>query len=108
MTPEEQKELLTLFRQAPGDFKNLLLGQYGKLPMGWPADWVYKSTFIKTGKRPSPTGKKSRPRSLDDEDLTEIRQQLADQLGRRPTQEEFILFLMPERRPDYFGFREIR
>jgi pyruvate carboxylase len=41
----EQEELLNLFRNAPGDFKNLLLGGYGKLPMGWPEKWVYKSTF---------------------------------------------------------------
>jgi pyruvate carboxylase len=107
MTPEEQKELLTLFRQAPGDFKNLLLGQYGKLPMGWPADWVYKSTFDKDWKEAIANREEESPLDLlDDEDLTEIRQQLADQLGRRPTQEEFILFLMhPKDALDYFGFR---
>ena len=45
MGKDEQEELLDLFSNAPGDFKNLLLGHYGKLPMGWPPDWVYKSTF---------------------------------------------------------------
>ena len=45
MDKDEQEELLGLFRNAPGDFKNLILGHYGKLPMGWPPEWVYKSTF---------------------------------------------------------------
>ena len=45
MSAEEREELLGLFRGAPGDFKNLLLGAYGRLPAGWPADWVYRSAF---------------------------------------------------------------
>ena len=45
MEKHEQEELLMLLSNAPGDFKNLLLGNYGRLPVGWPADWVYKSTF---------------------------------------------------------------
>ena len=45
MAKEEQEELLVIFRNAPGDFKNLLLGNYGRLPVGWPAEWVYKSAF---------------------------------------------------------------
>jgi len=39
MDNDEQEELLGLFRNAPGDFSNLILGHYGKLPMGWPPDW---------------------------------------------------------------------
>ncbi|MBX0330641.1 biotin attachment protein, partial [Oscillochloris sp. ZM17-4] len=45
MSGAEQDELLQLFRSAPGDFKNLIVGHYGKLPVGWPADWVYQSAF---------------------------------------------------------------
>jgi pyruvate carboxylase len=45
MEPHEQEELLQLFRNAPGDFKNLILGHYGKLPAGWPDEWVYRSAF---------------------------------------------------------------
>jgi len=45
MNKDEQEELLGLFSNAPGDFRNLILGHYGKLPMGWPPEWVYRSTF---------------------------------------------------------------
>ncbi len=95
MTEEEQKELLGLFKNAPGDFKNLLLGGYGKLPMGWPDEWVYKSAFgdeweekIKERKELSPLD------SLEPDDLEKIRKNLAEQLGRTPIEEEFILYLM--------------
>lgn len=95
MTEEEQNELLGLFKNAPGDFKNLLLGGYGKLPMGWPDEWVYKSAFgdeweekLKERKELSPLD------SLEPDDLEKIRKNLAEQLGRTPTEEEFILYLM--------------
>jgi len=95
MTEAEQTELLGLFRTAPGDFKNLLLGGYGKLPMGWPVDWVYESAFgddwqekIKERKELSPLD------SIEDDDLDKIRKNLEDALGRTPTEEEFILYLM--------------
>jgi pyruvate carboxylase len=91
----EQEELLNLFRNAPGDFKNLLLGGYGKLPMGWPEEWVYKSTFgedweVKiSGRRGlSPL------EAVEEDDLEILRQDLAEHLGRTPSEEEFILYLM--------------
>jgi pyruvate carboxylase len=108
MEKDEQDELLTLFRNAPGDFKNLLLGNYGKLPVGWPADWVYKSTFgeewetkIKERKELSPLD------SVVDDDLEKIRRELSDSLGREATEEEFILYLMhPKDAMEFIEFRE--
>lgn len=108
MEPHEQEELLTLFRNAPGDFKNLLLGNYGKLPAGWPPDWVYKSTFgeewqekIKERKELSPL------ESLPEEDLDKIRVELSEKLGREATEEEFILYLMhPKDALEFIEFRE--
>jgi pyruvate carboxylase len=95
MNREDQDELLTLFRNAPGDFKNLILGHYGKLPMGWPPDWVYKSAFgeerekkIKERKELSPLD------SLEDDNLDNLRQELFNHIGRNPTEEEFILYLI--------------
>jgi pyruvate carboxylase len=91
----EQEELLGLFQNAPGDFKNLLLGDYGKLPMGWPAEWIYRSAFgdewesrIKERKDLSPLD------ALDDEDLSRLRKTLSEAIGRKPSEEEFILYLM--------------
>jgi pyruvate carboxylase len=95
MEDHEREELLGLFRTAPGDFKNLLLGGYGKLPMGWPADWVYRSTFgdswqenVRERKELSPLD------AIDDDDLAKLRKNLAETIGREPSEEEFILYLM--------------
>ena len=95
MSKEEQKELLTLFRKAPGDFKNLLLGGYGKLPMGWPDEWVYQSAFGDEWKKMMAERKELSPLdSLEDDDLNRISAELTDHLERAPTEEEFILYLM--------------
>jgi pyruvate carboxylase len=95
MSKEEQKELLTLFRKAPGDFKNLLLGGYGKLPMGGPDEWVYQSAFGDEWKKMMAERKELSPLdSLEDDDLNRISAELTDHLERAPTEEEFILYLM--------------
>jgi pyruvate carboxylase len=108
MQPQEQAELLELFRHAPGDFKNLLLGKYGRLPVGWPDEWVYQSAFGEHWKD------KLRERSdlsplerLKDEDLQALRAELAQALGREPTEEEYILYLMhPKDALEMIAFRE--
>jgi pyruvate carboxylase len=108
MSPEEQEELLQLFRNAPDDFKNLILGHYGRLPVGWPDEWVYKSAFgdawqekIKERKEDSPL------ESLPDEDLEALKRQLEEEVGRPATEEEFILYLMhPKEAIDFIEFRE--
>ncbi len=108
MSEEEQEELLQLFRNAPGDFKNLILGHYGRLPFGWPDEWVYKSAFgdeyekkIKERKELSPLD------AIEDDDLERLRDELSDYIGREPTEEEFILFLMhPKDALDFILFRE--
>lgn len=108
METAEQEELLGLFKTAPGDLKNLLLGNYGKLPMGWPPDWVYKSVFgdewetkIKERKDLSPLDQ------LKDDDIEKLRSDLAGLLGRPSTEEEFILYLMhPKDAVDMINFRE--
>ena len=108
MTPEEQEELLELFRTAPGDFKNLLLGGYGKLPVGWPDEWVYRSAFGEEWKEKLKERKELSPLdSLKDEDLDAQRIQLEEAIGRTPTEEEFILYLMhPKDAVEYIKFRE--
>ncbi len=108
MNDVEQDELLSLFSNAPGDFKNLILGHYGKLPMGWPPDWVYKSTLgndwenkIKERMELSPL------ESLENDDLEKIREELSEHVARKPTEEEFILYLMhPKDAVEMIEFRE--
>ncbi len=108
MTDAEQDELLHLFRNAPGDFKNLILGGYGKLPQGWPDEWVYRSAFgdewqekLKSRKELSPL------ESVQEDDLNQLRNKLTDELGRTPSEEEFILYLMhPKDTLTLIKFRE--
>ena len=108
MTDAEQDELLQLFRSAPGDFKSLLVGHYGRLPVGWPADWVYESAFgdeweakIQGRTDLSPLD------TLKEDDLTKLRQTLTDALGRAPNEEEFVLYLMhPKDALSFIEFRE--
>ncbi|MEW6053625.1 MAG: biotin/lipoyl-containing protein [Nitrospirota bacterium] len=108
MTRDEQEELQGLFSNAPGDFKNLLLGHYGKLPMGWPHDWVYRSTFgdewekmVRKRTDLSPLD------SVKDDDLGKLRNELSEHIGRKPMEEEFILYLMhPKDALNMIEFRE--
>ena len=108
MDKEEQEELLQLFQLASGDFKNLLLGNYGKLPMGWPAEWVYKSTFGEEWENKIKERKELSPLDyLADEDLEKQREELTSTLGRMPNEEEFILYLMhPKDALSFIEFRE--
>ena len=107
MNAGEQDELLQLFRNAPGDFKNLLLGNYGRLPVGWPAEWVYQSAFgdewqsrIKERKEISPLD------SMPQDDLEKLRKDLKENAGRDVTDEEFILYLMhPKDALEFIEFR---
>jgi len=108
LTKDEQEELLTLFRNAPGDFKNLLLGNYGRLPVGWPADWVYQSTFGIDGAAKIKERKETSPlESVANDDLDRLRKELSDNLGRTVSDEEFVLYLMhPKDALEYIGFRD--
>jgi len=108
MTKEEQEELLMLFKNAPGDFKNLIVGNYGRLPVGWPADWVYKSAFGDEWKKKINERKELSPLdSIIPDDIEKLRKELAENIGREPLEEEFILYLMhPKNTLEYIEFRE--
>jgi pyruvate carboxylase len=108
MEKNEQEELLLLFRNAPGDFKNLLLGNYGRLPVGRPAEWVYKSAFGDEWKSKMKELKELSPLDIvKDDDIEKLRDDLSGNIGRMPTEEEFILFLMhPKDTLEYIEFRE--
>lgn len=107
MDKDEKEELLCLFKSAPGDFKSLLTGKYGKLPMGWPPDWVYKSTFGDQWKKIIMSRKEASPLDLvEDEDLDRLREELTAAIGMQPTDEEFILYLMhPKDAVQFIQFR---
>ncbi len=108
MGKHEQDELLALFRNAPSDFKNLLLGSYGKLPMGWPDDWVYQSAFGEEWQEKIENRKESSPLdALPSENMDELKADLTEKLGRLPSNEEFILYMMhPKDALEMIDFRE--
>ncbi|MGR3219471.1 MAG: biotin/lipoyl-containing protein [Candidatus Anammoxibacter sp.] len=108
MDDDEKEELLGLFKNTTEDFKQLLLGNYGKLPMGWPADWVYKSTFGNTYNEKINERQELSPIDLlEDDDIEPLRVTLETELGRKPTENEFILYLMhPKDAIGFIGFRE--
>jgi pyruvate carboxylase len=108
MEKDEQEELLDLFSNAPGDFRNLLIGHYGKLPMGWPPEWVYKSTFGDEWEKKIANRKELSPLdSLNNDNLDKLRQNLTASIGRDPSEEEFILYLMhPKDALSMIEFRE--
>jgi len=109
MDRHEKDELIQLFRNAPGDFKNLILGKYGKLPVGWPADWVYHSTFGEDWRQYlNERGEHSPLDLIPLENLENLRNELADKIERNPTEEEFILYLMhPKDTLEYLEFVEL-
>ncbi|MGR3319422.1 MAG: biotin/lipoyl-containing protein [Candidatus Anammoxibacter sp.] len=108
MNEDEKEELLGLFKNTTEDFKQLLLGGYGKLPMGWPADWVYKSTYGNAYDEKMKERKELSPIDLlEDENIEPLRITLENELGRKPTENEFILYLMhPKDAIGFIGFRE--
>lgn len=108
MEKDEQEELLLLFRGAPGDFKNLLLGNYGRLPVGWPAEWVYRSAFGDEWEAKIQERKELSPLDLLKEDnIEKLRNDLTENIGRKPAEEDFILYLMhPKDALEYIEFRD--
>jgi pyruvate carboxylase len=76
--------------------------------MGWPPEWVYRSTFGDEWKKKISARKELSPLdSLDNDDLDKLRQDLAGNIGRDPTEEEFILYMMhPKDALSMIEFRE--
>jgi pyruvate carboxylase len=108
LTPEEKETLLGLYARATDDLKNLLLGKYGPLPFGWPADWVYQSVFgdpwrekvTRERVEESPLARKP------DEAVERSRQELEKKIERHPTEEEGVLYLQhPGAAVEFIQFR---
>jgi len=93
-SPDIRKKRLKLYRDSNDAFRNLLVGKFGKLPLGFPSDWVYESAFgagyqdaIKSRTEDSPLT------HLVDVDIDAEKEALAKLLEREPTHEEFLMFL---------------
>lgn len=85
---------LKLYQESNDAFRDLLLGKYGRLPLGFPPDWVYKSAFgndfewaLKHRTEASPL------EILEEVDIEAERKRLQEHLRRQPTEEEVVLYL---------------
>ncbi|MGM0453273.1 MAG: pyruvate carboxylase [Thermodesulfobacteriota bacterium] len=93
--PEEVKtERLKLYRDANDAFRDLLLGKYGRLPLGFPADWVYQSAFGTEYKSALKQRTEASPLdTLEPVDIEAERTRLQAHIKRQPTEEELVLYL---------------
>ena len=85
---------LSLYRDCNDAFRKLLMGKFGRLPLGFPADWVYESAFGSEWKSAIANRTEASPlESLADVNLAVEHKACADLLKREPTEEEFVMYL---------------
>ncbi len=99
-TPEEElsksmkRNRLQIYCDANDAFRNLLLGEFGRLPLGFPPDWVYESAFGPDYKKALAKRTEASPLLiLEDADLKKEETALARELCRNPTAEELVMYL---------------
>jgi len=94
LDPETRQARLILFAHANDALKGLLLGKFGKLPLGWPPEWVYQSVFGgEWGKAVSERTEESPLKFLPAVDIDAQREELSRLVGRQPTENELVNYL---------------
>ena len=94
LSPEMHKARLSIYQDCNDAFRNLLLGKFGKLPLGFPADWVYESAFGSDWKSAIARRTENSPlETLPDANLAAEEKACTEILKRRPNEEEFVLYL---------------
>lgn len=94
LSEEIKQARLVLYSQSNDAFRELLLGRFGKLPLGFPPDWVYRSAF-------GPDYKKALAQRTQDSPLLQAKEmdleveleKLKKTLNREPSREEFVMYL---------------
>lgn len=99
-TPEEELDAaaktdrLSLYRDCNDAFRNLLLGKFGRLPLGFPPDWVYESAFGAGWRQALAQRSDVSPlEHLADVDIEAERKACAALIKREPTEEELVMYL---------------
>ena len=91
---EIRRARLKLYADCNDAFRDLLLGKFGKLPLGFPRDWVYESAFGKKYREALTQRTEISPlQQLTDIDLEKERQALQNAIKREPSEEEFVMYL---------------
>ncbi|MBO6003188.1 MAG: pyruvate carboxylase, partial [Mailhella sp.] len=95
LTDELKRQRLEIYRDCNDAFRNLLLGKFGRLPLGFPEDWVYESAFGSTGWRSALAGRTedSPLDHLKDVNIDVEAHACADILKRTPSDEELVMYL---------------
>jgi pyruvate carboxylase len=94
LSPEMRKARLELYAHSNDAFRDLLLGRFGRLPLGFPADWVYESAFGPEYRRALDQRVQHSPLdTIEDLDLDAEHATLVEHLQREPTPEEFVNYL---------------
>ncbi|ACV69592.1 pyruvate carboxylase [Desulfohalobium retbaense] len=84
---------LEIYQDSNDAFRQLLLGRYGKLPLGFPPDWVYESAFgeefrkfleKRTSYSPLPY--------LQDINIENEKKALQKEIGREASSEEVVMY----------------
>jgi pyruvate carboxylase len=99
-TPEDQvddalaHDRLIIYRDCNDAFRDLLLGRFGRLPLGFPPDWVYQSAFSNDWEKAVRERRTDSPLDhLKNPDMNAEREILAELIKREPTDEEFVMYL---------------
>ncbi|MFP4213652.1 MAG: pyruvate carboxylase [Desulfohalobiaceae bacterium] len=91
---QTQQDRLEIYRHSNDAFRDLLLGKFGRLPLGFPPDWVYQSAFGEHYQQALDSRTEDSPlANLEDIDISKEEQSLAQSIGRDPTREELALYL---------------
>jgi pyruvate carboxylase len=91
---EMKKDRQVLYKDSNDAFRNLLLGKFGKLPLGFPPDWVYESAFGKNYREALASRTEASPLDgLPPVDAEAEKTVLDRQIGRVATHEELVMYL---------------
>ncbi|MDX9787109.1 MAG: pyruvate carboxylase [Desulfobacterales bacterium] len=89
-----KKERLMLYRESNDAFRDLLMGRFGRLPLGFPPEWVYESVFGDKYRELLPQRTQASPLlSLAEIDIAAEETDLVRQIERDPTDEELVMYL---------------
>ncbi|MDR1606817.1 MAG: pyruvate carboxylase [Deltaproteobacteria bacterium] len=94
ITPLLSQERLKLYRDCNDAFRDLILGRFGPLPLGFPPDWVYQSAFGDQWAEAMTSRRADSPLNyLVDPDMSAERDGLKELIHREPSEEEFVMYL---------------
>ncbi|MBU4343858.1 MAG: pyruvate carboxylase, partial [Proteobacteria bacterium] len=91
---QTRKDRNILFVHANDALKNLLLGKFGKLPLGWPKQWIYESVFGNKWEEAIAGRTEESPLNfLPPVNIDKVKKELAVHIKRKPTEEELVNYL---------------